>query len=103
MAHQAGIFASGFAPIGDVEFGLPFAFEVEKGSTFKESVGGVRDFYYNSGLVDLIKQEYAKNNLHWLDMHSYGHLYVFSRTNLKDCSEIKKLKICKLGSSTSFS
>jgi len=97
MGHLAGIFASGFAPIGDVEFGLPFAFEVKKGSTFKESVGGVRDFYYNSGLVDLIKQEYAKNDLHWLDMHSYGHLYVFSRTDIKDCSDIKKLKIASWG------
>jgi TRAP-type C4-dicarboxylate transport system substrate-binding protein len=97
MAHQAGIFASGFAPIGDVEFGLPFAFEVEEGSTFKDSAAEIRDFYYKSGLVDLIREEYAKNDLHWLDMHSYGYLYIYSRKNLTDCSQIKNLKIASWG------
>ena len=97
MAMQAGIFASGFAPIGDVEFGLPFAFEVEKGSTFKESAEKIRDFYYKSGLVDLLRQEYAKHGLYWLDMHSYGYLYIYSRVNVKNCSDVKKLKIASWG------
>lgn len=97
MAHQAGIFASGFAPIGDVEFGLPFAFEVKKGSTFIDSAGEIRDFYYKSGLVDLIRKEYAKNDLHWLDMHSYGYLYIYSRKNVTECSQIKDLKIASWG------
>ncbi|MBT3485770.1 MAG: TRAP transporter substrate-binding protein DctP [Desulfobacula sp.] len=97
MAHQAGIFASGMAPIGDVEFGLPFAFEVKKGTTFQESAAEIRDFYFNSGLVDLIREEYAKNDLHWLDMHSYGYLYVYSKKEITDCSQIKNLKIASWG------
>jgi TRAP-type C4-dicarboxylate transport system substrate-binding protein len=97
MAHQAGIFASGFAPIGDIEFGLPFAFEVKKGSTFENSAGEVRDFYYKSGFVDLIKKEYAKNGLHWLDMHSYGYLYIYSNKNITECSQIKDLTIASWG------
>ncbi len=97
MAHQAGIFASGFAPVGDVEFGLPFAFEVQKGSTFQKSVAEIRDFYYKSGLVDIIRKEYAKNGLHWLDMHSYGYLYIYSRKDLTECSQIKNLKIASWG------
>lgn len=97
MAHQAGIFASGMVPVGDVEFGLPFAFEVQKGSTYIESVGKIRDFYYKSGLVDIFRKEYAKKGLHWLDMHSYGYLYIYGRKNLTDCSQIKKLKIASWG------
>lgn len=97
MAHQAGIFASGFAPIGNVEFGLPFAFEVQKGLSFQDSVAKIRDFYFKSGMVDLIREEYAKSGLHWLDMHSYGYLYIYSRENITDCSQIKNLKIASWG------
>ena len=102
MAQQAGIFASGFAPVGDIEFGLPFAFEVPEGSTFPESVDKVRDFYYSSGFVDIIKEEYAKNDLHWLDMHSYGYLYIYSNKKIKECSDIKKLKIASWGLQQNF-
>lgn len=97
MAHQAGIFASGFAPIGNVEFGLPFAFEVQKDLSFQESVTKIRNFYYKSEMVDLLREEYAKNGLHWLDMHSYGYLYIYSRKNTTDCSQIKELKIASWG------
>ena len=90
MAMQAGIFASGFAPIGDVEFGLPFAFEVEKGSTFKDSAEKIRDFYYKSGLVDLLRQEYAKHGLYWLDMHSYGYRWGTAGRNPRWSTRIRQ-------------
>ncbi|MCP4295496.1 MAG: hypothetical protein GY786_07810, partial [Proteobacteria bacterium] len=102
MAHQAGIFAGGFAPVGNIEFGLPFAFTVDKGDSFQASAQKIRNFYYQSGFVDTLREEYGKNKLHWLDMHSYGYLYIFSSKNVADCNGLNGMKVASWGHQQTF-
>jgi len=92
MVHTVAAMWGGIVPVGEVEFGLPFAYNIPGELPIAESSGKVRDFFLNSGFADLLRQEYGKHGLYWLDMHSYGTLFVLSTKEIKQCSDLKGMK-----------
>jgi TRAP-type C4-dicarboxylate transport system substrate-binding protein len=83
----------GIIPVGNVEFGLPFAFHIPGDLPIQESSDMVRAFFYKSGFVKLLRKAYAKHGLYWLDMHSYGALFTLSRKPVRTCADFKGLKV----------
>ena len=85
----------GITPMGEVEFGLPLRWSMPRGRTVKQNSEIVRNFFFDSGFADLLRKEYAKQGLYWLDVHSYGELFTLSKTPMKTCDDIqgKKLRV----------
>jgi len=83
----------GIIPVGNVEFGLPFAFHIPGNLSIQKSSDIVRKFFYDSGFVKLLRKVYAKQGLYWLDMHSYGALFTLSTKPVRTCKDLKGLKV----------
>jgi len=92
MMHGVGAMWGGVVPIGEIEFGLPYMWANPGGKTVKENSEIVRGFFFGSGLVDLLRQEYGKQDLYWLDMHSYGELFTMATQCFETCEDIKGKK-----------
>ena len=101
MLQGLGAMWAGVVPVGEVEFGLPYAYRTE-GKSFKESANELRDFFYQSGMVELLRKEYAKHGLYWLDMHSYGPNVILSRKPIESCKDLSGLKVTVEGSLNDF-
>ncbi len=102
MLHAMGAFWGGVVPVGEIEFGLPFAYTVDEAATFAAKAEAVRNFYYQKGFADLLRQEYAKQGLYWLDMHTYGGPLVLSTKPLNTYDDWKGVKIRDEGIYTEF-
>ena len=85
MLHSIGAYWGGTTPIGEIEFGLPLMWAMPLGKTVKENSEIVRDFFLNSGFAELLRKEYAKQGVYWLDMHSYGELLLLPGTDHQLC------------------
>jgi len=73
MGMDPGGFWSGRGvKVGDIEFGLPYGFLIPEKATFEDKANEIRRFFFEDGLVDILRAEYAKQGVYWLDMHSYG-------------------------------
>lgn len=92
MLHAVAAMWGGIVPVGEVEFGLPYMYNRPGGKNVKENAEIVRNFFFESGFVDLLRQEYAKHGLYWLDVHSYGELFTMSTTPIKSCEDLKGKK-----------
>ncbi len=79
MLHAVPAMWAGIIPVGEVEFGLPYAYRVPGSKSITEASDAVRKFFYSSGFVKLLREQYAKQGLYWLDMHSYGKVFTLSR------------------------
>lgn len=94
MLHAMGGMWAGILPIGNVEFNLPLAFRIEGDKTFEEKAAAVRDFFFNNGFIELLRQEYAKQGLYYLDIHTYGPVpFVLSTKPVTSCEDLKGMKI----------
>lgn len=84
----------GSIPIGAAEFGLPFSYVLKEFPTYKEKANAIREFFYTSGMVELLREEYAKKGFYWLDMHIYGPgPFLLSRTPFKTFEDMEGKKI----------
>lgn len=101
MLHGLGAMWAGVVPVGEVEFGLPYAFRTP-GKKFTESAAEMRKLFYESGMVELVRKEYAKHGLYWLDMHSYGPNIILSKKPVVSCDDLKGMKITVEGSFNEF-
>ena len=90
--HAMGAFWGGIVPVGEIEFGLPYAFAFGN-TSFEDAAAALRKFYFENGFVELLRQEYDKQGLFWLDMHTYGETCVFSTKPLETYEDWKGLKI----------
>ncbi len=97
MAQGGGAIWSMEVPLGDVLFGsLPRLWNFP-GLSVKEGATKQRDFLFQSGAVDLIRQEFAKHNLYWLDMHTAGASCCLCTKEVHTLNDIKGLKLADLG------
>ena len=92
MLHAVAAMWGGIIPVGEVEFGLPYMWNNPGGKNVKENSEIVRNFFFDSGFVDLLRKEYAKQGLYWLDVHSYGELFTLSTKPMKTCDDIQGKK-----------
>jgi TRAP-type mannitol/chloroaromatic compound transport system substrate-binding protein len=102
MLQAGGTFWGGIVPVGEIEFGIPFVYSVPEEKTFEDQAEAIRKFYYESGFVDLLREEYAKQGLYWLDMHTYGPCTLFSKVPVKTMDDLKGKKIRDEGLWTVF-
>jgi len=72
MLHAVAAMWGGIVPVGEVEFGLPYAYNLPGEPDVFAAGKMIRDLFFNTGYVDLLRGEYAKQGLYWLDVHSYG-------------------------------
>jgi len=92
MLHCIGAYWGGIVPIGEAEFGLPLMYNKPGGKGVKENSDIVRNFFYDSGFVDLLREEYGKHGLYYLDMHSTGEIFTLMTKPFKTCKAIKGKK-----------
>jgi TRAP-type C4-dicarboxylate transport system substrate-binding protein len=103
MLQGMGGMWGGIVPVGYVEFNLPLAFVIPEAPTFKAKAEAIRDFYLKNGFMDLLREEYAKQGLYLLDIHTYGPVpFVLSTKPLKSCADLQGLKIKADGGNIEF-
>lgn len=102
MLHSIGAYWGGTTPIGEIEFGLPLMWAMPLGKTVKENSEIVRNFFLESGFAELLRKEYAKQGVYWLDMHSYGELFTLSREPIVSCADMQGKKMRAEGAWTDF-
>jgi TRAP-type C4-dicarboxylate transport system substrate-binding protein len=94
MLQGMGGMWGGIVPLGYIEFNLPLAFRIPKAATFEEKAQMVRDFFIKKGFMELLRQEYAKNGLYFLDIHTYGPVpFGLSTKPVKTCDDLQGMKI----------
>ena len=95
MMAGAGVVWGEIIPVAYVEFGLPGAFIVEGETDFHKQAGALRKLVLERGLIDIFREEYAKQDLYFLDIHVVGPVPVtVSKVNPKKCSDLKGL-VCR--------
>jgi len=93
MLQAGGTFWGGIVPVGEIEFGIPFVYNIPEKETFEEKAAEIRRFFFKSGLVDILREEYAKQGLYWLDMHTYGPCTLHSTVAVHTMADLQGLKI----------
>lgn len=103
MLQSMGGMSGGIVPVGYVEFNLPLAFRIDEKETFKEKAQAVRDFYMKNGFTDLLRKEYAKQGLYFLDIHTYGPVPVVLATKpATSCADFQGWKIKAEGGNLAY-
>ncbi len=98
MVHAVAAMWGGILPIGEVEFGLPYAYNLPGEPDIFSAGKQIRDLFFNTGYVDLLREEYAKHGLYWLDVHSYGPIITMSTKKITSCDDMQGLKFRVEGS-----
>ncbi len=98
MLHAVAAMWAGVVPVGEVEFGLPYAYNIPGDKDIIETGGKVREFFFDSGFASLLREEYAKQGVFWLDMHSYGKIFTLCTSSIVSCDDIKGKKFRVEGS-----
>lgn len=94
MAMGSGGLWSGVLPVGDIEFGLPYGYRIPEKKGYKDTANVVRDFFFKGGFLDILRPEYAKQGVYYLDIHSYGPVpFIVARKPIKTMGDIKGLKM----------
>jgi TRAP-type mannitol/chloroaromatic compound transport system substrate-binding protein len=94
MMHGGGTVAQAIVPSGVVEFGLPYAYEIQPGVDLATRSAELRDWFFSSGYADIFRAEYAKLGLYYLDIHTYGPCNIFlSKTPITKIEDFKGLKV----------
>jgi TRAP-type mannitol/chloroaromatic compound transport system substrate-binding protein len=97
MAQGGGAIWSMVVPCGDVVFGsVPRLWDFPDLSV-EDGAKKQRQFLFESGAVDILRREYAKHNLYWLDMHTAGSVCHLSTKEVHTLADIKGLKMADLG------
>ena len=94
MANTSGLWQAGQVPLSAVEFGLPmmYSFPELKGDFMKEAKA-VREFFFTSGMADMLRKQYSKFGVYWLDMHMYGPSANFFKKPIRSVDDFKGLKV----------
>jgi TRAP-type C4-dicarboxylate transport system substrate-binding protein len=98
MLHAVAAMWGGIVPIGEVEFGLPYAYNLPGEPDVYQAGKQIRDFFMNTGFANLLRQEYAKQGLYWLDVHSYGPIFTMSTKKVTTCDDMQGMKFRVEGS-----
>ncbi len=98
MVHAVAAMWGGIVPIGEVEFGLPYAYNLPGEPDVFTAGAMIRDLFFKTGYVDLLREEYAKQGVYWLDVHSYGPIFTMSTKKVTTCDDLKGMKIRVEGS-----
>jgi TRAP-type C4-dicarboxylate transport system substrate-binding protein len=94
MLQCAGVIWEGIVPSAGVEFGLPMAYRIEGETDFAKQAEAIRDFFFKEGAIEIMRAEYAKHGLYFLDIHTYGPVpFMLATKPLKTCADLNGKKI----------
>ena len=94
MLHGGGIVWGSMIPVANVEFGLPGAFRVPEVKSFEGKADEIRKLFFERGFAEILREEYAKHDLHFLDIHVYGPVPVtVSKKPIRKCSDFEGMKL----------
>ena len=79
QAH-AGLWSGRGMYVGDVEFGLPYGYVIPEIPDFKGKAEEILRFFYEDGFLDILREEYAKQGIHWLGINTFGPVGHFNAT-----------------------
>lgn len=105
MLQGMGGMWAGIVPVGNVEFNLPLAFRIpdSEAETFEGKAEVIRDFFMNEGFAEILREEYAKKGLYFLDICTFGPVpFVLSTEPVKTCDDLKGMKIKADGINRSY-
>jgi TRAP-type C4-dicarboxylate transport system substrate-binding protein len=92
MIHAMGAYWGGILSVGELEFGLPYMYNLS-GKNYDESAKTVRNFFYEFGFMDFLRKEYGKQGLFYLDMHHYGPTFTMATSCITTLDEFAGKKI----------
>ena len=92
MVHAVAAMWGGILPIGEVEFGLPYAYNLPGEPDIFSAGKEIRNLFFNTGYVRLLREQYATQGLYWLDVHSYGPIITMSTKKIRTCEDMQGLK-----------
>jgi len=95
MAHGTGWSTN--VPVHEWSYGLPGMYVFPELTTHGARSDEVRDFFYESGLVDLMRQEYAEHGIYWLDMFTGSERVIMCNKEVHTMEDIKGLKLAMWG------
>lgn len=98
MVHAVAAMWGGILPVGEVEFGLPYAYNLPGQPDIFTAGKMIRDLFFNTGYVELLREQYASQGLYWLDVHSYGPIVTMSTKKIRTCDDMQGLKFRVEGS-----
>lgn len=94
IGHAGGTLWGGVIPVGEIEFGIPYGFRVAWEKSYEAKQAAIRKFFYESGFVDLLREEYAKQGVYYLDIHTYGPVpIVVAKKPIRTMEDLKGVKI----------
>jgi TRAP-type C4-dicarboxylate transport system substrate-binding protein len=94
MLQCAGVIWQGIVPAAGVEFGLPMAYRIEGETDFAKQAEAIRDFFFKEGAMEVMRAEYAKHGLYFLDIHTYGPVpFMLATKPYKNCADLNGKKI----------
>ena len=92
MLQGIGAYWAGVMPVGDVEFALPMGFNIPWKDTYKDKANALREFFFTSGFYEIIKAEYAKHGIEYIDIIT-APMVILSTKPLKSVDDFKGVKI----------
>jgi len=94
MLQCAGVIWQGIVPAAGVEFGLPMAYRIEGEPDFAKQAAAIRNFFFKEGAMDIMRAEYAKHGLYFLDIHTYGPVpFMLAPKPYRTCADLNGKKI----------
>lgn len=78
--------------LGDVEFGLPMAYNIPWKQTYAQKAQALRELFFETGYIDVIRDEYARYDLHYIDMIA-SPMVILSVKPLESLDDFKGVKI----------
>ncbi|MBW1996775.1 MAG: TRAP transporter substrate-binding protein DctP [Deltaproteobacteria bacterium] len=92
MLHCMGAYWGGILTVGEIEFGLPYMYNIPGNKSYDESAMMVRNFFFKRGFIDLLREEYGKHGLYYLDMHHYGPTFTMATSCIRTLEDFKGKK-----------
>jgi TRAP-type mannitol/chloroaromatic compound transport system substrate-binding protein len=96
MTQCCGAFWGGILPVSEVEFGLPGQWIVPNGEnmTLSQKAHEVYRFFHEDGFLNLLRTEYAKHGVYYLDVHTTGPVPILvSKVPIVTIEDMQGLKI----------
>lgn len=97
MMQSCGTFWGGIIPVAEIEMGLPMLYKVPGAKDLVEANAMVNDFFIDSGFMDLLREEYGKQNLYYLGIHTASGTTINTTSPVNTLDDFKGMKIRSQG------
>lgn len=97
MAYTIGAFWGGTIPAATIEFGLPYQYRMPKGANLDQLRVMLRKFFEESGFMKILREEYAKYGVYYLNEQSIGSGYILSKKPMQSLKDFQGAKMAVAG------